>query len=164
MKAIVIRAYGGAEVMKLDDAELPAPGAGEALRNRGRSKNFLTVSWLPITSRARLGHCCRYERVLRIPITGDIVVERRGQISLQLRVGASCLGMVAQIVTKQKTVLPSGVVSLQNMEVVCPWPGKSRPVGKLARQPSLVLWHVGITQRLKRPDAALSGFCEAADA
>jgi hypothetical protein len=31
MKAIVIRAYGGHEVMKLDDVELPAPGAGEAL-------------------------------------------------------------------------------------------------------------------------------------
>jgi NADPH:quinone reductase-like Zn-dependent oxidoreductase len=31
MKAIVIRAYGGPEVMKLDDVELPAPGAGEAL-------------------------------------------------------------------------------------------------------------------------------------
>ncbi len=31
MKAIVIRAYGGPEVMKLDDTELPAPGAGEAL-------------------------------------------------------------------------------------------------------------------------------------
>src|SRR5260370_17104297 len=30
MKAIVIRAYGGPEVMKLDDVELPAPGAGEA--------------------------------------------------------------------------------------------------------------------------------------
>src|SRR5271170_1280954 len=56
----------------------------------------------------RLGHRCRYERILRIPITGDIVVERRGQISLQLRVGASYLGMVAQIVTKQKTVLPPG--------------------------------------------------------
>jgi hypothetical protein len=40
--------------------------------------------------------------------------------------------MVAQIVTKQKTVLPPGVVSLQNMEVVC----------------------LGITQRLKRRDAA----------
>src|SRR6266851_9554009 len=78
-------------------------------------------------SRARLGHCCRYERILCIPITGDIVVERRGQISLQLRVGASYLGMVAQIVTKQKTVLPPGIVSLQNMEVVCPWPGKSLP-------------------------------------
>src|SRR5260370_37595361 len=33
MKAIVIRAYGGPEVMKLDDTELPAPGAGEALVN-----------------------------------------------------------------------------------------------------------------------------------
>src|SRR5258708_39511019 len=31
MKAIVIRAYGGHKVMKLDDVELPAPGAGEAL-------------------------------------------------------------------------------------------------------------------------------------
>src|SRR5258707_13528356 len=31
MKAIVIRAYGGPEVMKLGDVELPAPGAGEAL-------------------------------------------------------------------------------------------------------------------------------------
>jgi len=31
MKAIVIRAYGGPEVMKLDDVELGAPGAGEAL-------------------------------------------------------------------------------------------------------------------------------------
>ena len=50
-------------------------------------------------------------------MTGDIVVER-GQISLQLRVGASYLGMVAQIVTTQKTVLPPGIVSLQNMEVV----------------------------------------------
>src|SRR5260221_4554917 len=31
MKVIVIRAYGGPEVMKLDDVELPAPGTGEAL-------------------------------------------------------------------------------------------------------------------------------------
>ena len=80
----------------------------------------------------RLGQRCCDERSFRIHITGDIVVERRGQISLQLRVGASDLGMVAQIVTKQKTVLPPGVVSLQNMEVVC----------------------LGITQRLKRRDAA----------
>ena len=41
--------------------------------------------------------------------------------------------MVAQIVTKQKTVLPPGIVSLQNMEVVCLWPGKSLPEEKLAR-------------------------------
>src|SRR5258706_9022636 len=31
MKAIVIRAYGGPEEMKLDNVELPAPGTGEAL-------------------------------------------------------------------------------------------------------------------------------------
>ena len=80
----------------------------------------------------RLGQRCRDERSLRIHITGDIVVERRGQISLQLRVGASYLGMVAQIVTKQKAAPPPRMVSLQNMEVVC----------------------LGITQRLKRRDAA----------
>src|ERR1700730_12977271 len=102
----------------------------------------------------RFGHRCRDERSLRIHITGDIVVERRGQISLQLRVGASYLGMVAQIVTKQKAALPPGMVSLQNMEVVCPWPGKSLPEEKLSWQPGLVLRHVSITQRLKRPDAA----------
>src|SRR5215472_18017606 len=61
----------------------------------------------------RLGQRCRDERSLRIHITGGIVVERRGQISLQLRVGASYLGMVAQIVTKQKAALPPGMVSLQ---------------------------------------------------
>src|SRR5262245_60723179 len=38
--------------------------------------------------------------------------------------------------------------------VVCPWPGKSLPEEKLARQPGLVLRHVGITQCLKRRDAA----------
>ena len=102
----------------------------------------------------RFGHRCRDERSLRIHITGDIVVERRGQISLQLRVGASYFGMVAQIVTKQKAALPPGMVSLQNMEVVCPWPGKSLPEEKLSWQPGLVLRHVSITQRLKRPDAA----------
>src|SRR5215468_11112293 len=102
----------------------------------------------------RLGQRCRDERSLRIHITGGIVVERRGRISLQLRVGASYLGMVAQIVTKQKAALPPGMVSLQNMEVVCPWPGKSLPEEKLAWQPGLVLRHVSITQRLKRPDAA----------
>jgi hypothetical protein len=106
------------------------------------------VSWLPITVpraprpllplRTHPSHS--YNRRYR--------VERRGQISLQFRVGASYLGMVAQIVTKQKTVLPPGVVSLQNMEVVGPWPGKSLPEEKLARQPGLVLRHVGITQRL----------------
>src|ERR1700756_4757920 len=97
----------------------------------------------------RLGQRCRDERGLRIHITGDIVVERRGQISLQLRVSASYLGMVAQIVTKQKAALPPGMVSLQNMEVVCPWPGKSLPEEKLSWQPGLVLRHVSITQRLK---------------
>src|SRR6516165_12705654 len=91
------------------------------------------------TSRAGLGHCCRYERVLRIPVAGDVVVERRSQISLHFGVGGCCFRMVAQIVTKQKTVLPSGIVSLQNMEVVSPWPGQSLPEEELARQPGLVL-------------------------
>jgi len=50
----------------------------------------------------RLGQRCRNERSLRIHIARDIVVECRGQISLQFRVDASHLGMVAQIVTKQK--------------------------------------------------------------
>src|SRR4051812_1951259 len=66
----------------------------------------------------RLGQRCRDKCSLRIHITGDIVVERRGQISLQLRVGVNYLGMVAQIVTKQKAAPPTGMVSLQNMEVV----------------------------------------------
>ena len=53
--------------------------------------------------------------------------------------------MVAQIVTKQKAALPPGMVSLQNMEVVCPWPGKSLPEEKLSWQPDLVLRHVSIS-------------------
>jgi hypothetical protein len=101
----------------------------------------------------RRGQRCRDERSLRIHITGDIGVERCGQISLQLRIGASYLGMVAQIVTKQKAAPPPGMVSLQNMEVVCQWPGKSLPEEKLAWQSGLVLRHVSITQRLNRPDA-----------
>src|SRR5277367_1151364 len=101
---------------------------------------YLRCSNCRSPSRAGPGHCCRYKRVLLIPVAGDVVVESRGQISLQLGVGGCCLRMVAQIVTKQKAVLPPGIVSLQNMEVVCPWPGKCLPEKELARQPGLVLW------------------------
>jgi NADPH2:quinone reductase len=46
MKTIVIRAYGGPEVMKLDHVELPAPGAGEALVDVDVSGvNFMDTRW-----------------------------------------------------------------------------------------------------------------------
>src|SRR5260221_5703537 len=55
MKAIVIRAYGGPEVMKLDDVELPAPGAGEALVDVAVSGvNFMdTGTWRGYTKAMR---------------------------------------------------------------------------------------------------------------
>src|SRR5260221_8489855 len=84
---------------------------------------------------ARRVHCCRYERILCVPIAGDIVVERRRQIPLQLRIGASSLRVAAQIVAKQETVPPSGMIFLQNMEVVCPSPNEHLPEEQLSGQP-----------------------------
>jgi hypothetical protein len=56
-------------------------------------------------------------------VSGVMVADHRparASAIVAATIGASYLGMVAQIVTKQKTVLPPGIVSLQNMEVVCP--------------------------------------------
>jgi hypothetical protein len=111
----------------------------------------------------RLGQRCRDERSLRIHITGDVVVERRSQIPLQLCIGAGYLGMIAQIVTKQKAAATWDDL-LAKHEVVCPLSGKSLPEEELAWQPGLVLGHVSVTQRLKRPDTARSCFWEATDA
>ena len=44
--------------------------------------------------------------------------------------------MVAQIVTKQKAAPPPGMISLQNMEMMCPW--LALPEEKFTWQPGLV--------------------------
>lgn len=91
MKAVVINAFGGNEVVRLDDVERPTPAAGEVLV-RVEAAGVNPVDW-----KIRNGAGARMGLTLPIHLGGEIsgTVEAVGDDVDRLRVGDAVFGIIA---------------------------------------------------------------------